>query len=515
MEAECIAALRGERLPASLDSVTLRSCVLRGIRHHDGFGIELRESHSPPKTSYSASLIRALNARAIMSNRIPDMAGPDEFPYCIWYPDTAEEHTYRLLAERYPDMRYLVGRACAVAGYSALFHELELLPDVSIAEEARDNEIKNGGKSRAIYDSIIHQPLRYAILDDYTRTSHHDNPRRVTGLNGDTATVSELQHTRLGFRDAGYTGYRHFNITEDWCVSEEDTEELEPLPPGDDMTALLYSPLPMDLPAGNKNMLILMAAYYGDVDRYHRLRRPSKVRGELEAVVRGIYHNTMFAMYIASQLNAPAGSVLVPSSSSPIKIPISNNTVMHRAVIARCIMNNDLSRITDNLPTDALPYMIWYPDRAHPTTYEELARRRLEATPAVARACIVADYKDVWDRLAWIPDDELLREARASPNPHYLQTLTARAENETGLQQRTANKGASAWRMAMSARHMNDRRPPTFLCPSISEENFDWGQTGPYEGLQADAGEIELFVSAPTRLRPLLGAHAIDLTKGY
>jgi len=53
-------------------------------------------------------------------------------------------------------MRHEVGRACAVAGYTDLYLELQLLPDVSIAEEARDNE----GKGRAIFDEIMAQPVK-------------------------------------------------------------------------------------------------------------------------------------------------------------------------------------------------------------------------------------------------------------------------------------------------------------------------------------------------------------------
>lgn len=64
--------------------------------------------------------------------------------------------TYRELARRYPKMRHEVGRACAVAGYTDLYLELQLLPDVSIAEEARDNE----GKGRAIFDEIMAQPVK-------------------------------------------------------------------------------------------------------------------------------------------------------------------------------------------------------------------------------------------------------------------------------------------------------------------------------------------------------------------
>ena len=45
------------------------------------FGQELRDI--PNYTEFT----RALNARDMMSNSIPDMKEEHEFPYCIWYPE--------------------------------------------------------------------------------------------------------------------------------------------------------------------------------------------------------------------------------------------------------------------------------------------------------------------------------------------------------------------------------------------------------------------------------------------
>lgn len=71
-----------------------------------------------------------------MSNETPDLSRDSEVPCCIWYLDIAFEHTYRILVNCYPRMRYQVGRACAVAGNTALFHKLDLPPEVYTAEEA-------------------------------------------------------------------------------------------------------------------------------------------------------------------------------------------------------------------------------------------------------------------------------------------------------------------------------------------------------------------------------------------
>lgn len=141
---------------------------------------------------------------------------------CIWYPETAAEETYRALAARYPQMKYLVGGACAVAGYVNLFHELDLLPESHIVEEARDNQ------QWEIYEAIMKPELRYNAMDDCTRTVF-DKPVRG-GLNGDTAVRSYLEiKTKfakppdsdaeigdlLSFRRRAY-----FDITEDDWVDE-------------------------------------------------------------------------------------------------------------------------------------------------------------------------------------------------------------------------------------------------------------------------------------------------------
>lgn len=124
-EEECLLAVRGEQVPSSIVNSpwVTQLCVLRGIRHHPGFAAEVRGVPNPPD-----EFRRALNARAIMSNELPDMIDPSHTPYCIWYPDVASEAAYRALAKQYPQMRYHVGRACAVAGYIHLYRELDLRP---------------------------------------------------------------------------------------------------------------------------------------------------------------------------------------------------------------------------------------------------------------------------------------------------------------------------------------------------------------------------------------------------
>ncbi|KAK3612878.1 hypothetical protein LTR22_028410 [Elasticomyces elasticus] len=62
--AACIAALHGEHIPHALGHLLHRLCVVRGIRYHYGFAASL--------TGTLPEFTRALNARSIMSNIIPE-----------------------------------------------------------------------------------------------------------------------------------------------------------------------------------------------------------------------------------------------------------------------------------------------------------------------------------------------------------------------------------------------------------------------------------------------------------
>ncbi|KAK2800702.1 hypothetical protein FQN50_008012 [Emmonsiellopsis sp. PD_5] len=420
---DCLAAIRGERIPRAPGHPMARRCLIRGILYHPGFAKE-RHGREPWFT-------RALNARSIMSDEIPDLDlnKPQHIPYCIWYPETAKETTYRELVHRYPWMKYHVGRACAVAGYYELYKELDLLPEVHIAEEARDNGHLN------IFDDIMAAGKKYSIMDDYTRTVDLEKKPTVAWLNGDTAVRSYLELKRnfhnLAVRDGdakwktcpenesllqshncdtswfSFSHRNYFDITEDQRVDEYTSDESIK----EDVTPLLYTPLPHDLPTMHKDLLILMAAFYGDVDRYARLRRPMMVQTEHCCVIRGIYHNTMFAKWWSLQ----------PDVSR-----------YQRAINARFIMNNAISHITPETPQYDLPRCIWYPSRADERTYRELVRLNPLMKTTVARACIVADYQTLYDELNVDPDGELIEEAKDSTNPHYLQDQERKIEERGG-----------------------------------------------------------------------------------
>ncbi|KAH8879282.1 hypothetical protein GQ53DRAFT_739030 [Thozetella sp. PMI_491] len=517
----CTAALRGEQVPttdACAMSHIAKLCVLRGIRYHHGFAAELRDAAG------DKAFVRALNARAIMSNEIPAISAAEEFPYCIWYPDLASEDTYRNLAQRYPQMRYQVGRACAVAGYTGLYEELQLLPDIAIAEEARDSVMRrrhDGSDttgSQEIFQHIVGQPVRWQVMNDYTRRVAQDKPAPARhGLNSDTAVVSTLQ-LRRGFLDLPQawrinTNYSrlnppgsgdqelapcYFNITEDWNVdhhtSARDNTERSA---GEDMLELLWNPLPADLPWGDKDLLILMAAYYGNVDWYARLRRPEHVStAEANCVIRGIYHSTIFAKWWSLQ-------------------PVDHRYIS--AIHARFIMNNDISRITDDVSDADLPRQIWYPLRAHAATYLELARRKPAMTAAVSRALLVADHQEAWDSVDAEPYYELMEEARASRNPHYLEVLRRRCAERNLDPDFLEGKYPEALSAPIGSLAENTAAI-LMASPNLGSVwsiPGDGDGPGIYDGMGVDVSKIELFMAASEELRPPKGFERTDVLQLY
>ncbi len=191
---------------------------------------------------------------------IPDgMDTPETQPYCVWYPDFPKENTYRKVARVYPAMRYHVRRACAAAGYAKLYAELDLLPDVSTAEEARESG--NAG-SCAIFDSIMAAPVKYAVMDDYTCSLNTTDPRFPAFLNADTLVRSKLDSRFLAESNNVVRPKMVWTIEEDlrFDLPQDITwPEFEYVTPEE--IQLLYKPLPLDLPIIDKGGLIKIAAY--------------------------------------------------------------------------------------------------------------------------------------------------------------------------------------------------------------------------------------------------------------
>lgn len=136
---------------------------------------------------------------------------------------------------------------------------------------------------------------------------------------------------------------------------------------------------------------------------------------EWEFVTDGIHLHTMFAKGWDLELEA-AGC---------------DEFGVRQAIHARYIMNNDLTHITEETPDRDLPDQVHYPELAQSSTYAELARRKPQMTVAIAMACILADYEEVYKSLDMEPDDLLVIQdyvaaAYDSLNPFYLKDLASR-----------------------------------------------------------------------------------------
>ena len=422
---QCLAAMRGDFVPSDLGTKTARACVVRGIRSHIEFAtspvvVEL----CLEGISFIAEFARARNARLIMSNEIPESMPFVAQPYCIWHPSLATEETYRQLSRIYPSMRYQVGRACAAAGYDTLYAELELLPDVSIAEEARES-VTGGIGSSTIFRQIMQSSIRYSIMNDYKRSIHFDAPKGPAFLNGDTQVLWQLGIRNVLYEHKIGTSERQpvldigedCNLSLDGVWATDDQEHLTQFE-----TQLLYFPLPYDLPTVRKDLLIQMAAWDGNVDRYARLRRPMlSSETELLSVIRGICNNTMFGRWWAGEIESKT-MILEKGEVSQIK----------SAINARRIMNNDISTMSEDMDSAEIPYRIWWPLRPKSETLFGLARKCPVMVQQIVITAIVCNYKIVYDNFIGDipPGSHLSIAAKQSESSYYFEDLKRRQEAE-------------------------------------------------------------------------------------
>ncbi|KAG8623934.1 hypothetical protein KVT40_008910 [Elsinoe batatas] len=438
-----------------------------GIRYQDRFAVEL--------CNVAPHFARAINARAIMSNRLPESMQPDQVPYCIRHPSIATEHTYRQVAFRYPEMKYQVGRACAVAGYLDLYNELELLPEVHIAEEARDSG------HHAIFESIVGSPQLYSVMNDYDNTSSIETPVVVQGIDLNAAVRSLLDH-KQGLPNASRLRYirlndfrrNTFNITEDMSIDEWDSPRYDRYR---DIAPLLYSPLPKHLPFVQKDLLILKAAYNGDIDRYARLHRQPLIRAELNCLVRGIYHNVIFAKWCSTQ----------PRLADVFQV--------QAAITARYIMCNDLSRVQSVRQGSHLPYCIWYPSIASSSAYEELARTVPAMAPSVVRAAIVTRNRSLFDAIYADADNEMLKEAQACPDKYFLDQLSQRPNIDDSDDEHTSGSRRTTYRDLWETTRESG--------PKKLDGHRIWIDTdiSPYDGRYAELSDIDLSIITPDEVK--------------
>ncbi len=527
-EEQCLSAMRGEQLPDNVDGSIERASIIRGIRCSHPFAV----SESVTKLcEQEPHFQRARNARLVMSNVIPvsgkEMIDADSTtqPYCIWHPDFATEETYRRLVGVYPSMRYHVGRACAAAGFAGLYSELDLLPDVSIAEEARESGTEGG---QAIFDKIMAAPMRYAVMDDFHLSVDAEDPRAPAFLNGDT-TVRWLLGVRQAISVIAARPVREVSadIEEDMRLHVDHTHRSDAREHlTRDEVELLYRPLPADLPTVRKDLLIHMAAYDGNVDRYARLSRAAAPMGDVEllCVLRGVYHHTMFARWWAAELDeraSPRARNLASGQPAAVRR-------IRRAIAARRIMINDTQEFERGgggggsdaeEPPEDVPPLFWWPARPRDRTLLFLSEhvpplsQQTSSPPSsshmtdqqIAAACIACDYEWLYRHLRPTPSPLLRLAAENSPNPFYLEDLRKRA-GELGV---PIDVGADDGDGAAAVLGGDPEPTQLTLWARLREHHVSQPTTGegldrggPYDGQAAPegVGEVERHVWASPEL---------------
>ncbi|KAL5048110.1 hypothetical protein BDW71DRAFT_196484 [Aspergillus fruticulosus] len=349
---QCIAALEGRSVPGDLALAAARCAAIRGLRCSYEFAMskDIREMCA---TSRFPEFVRARNARLIMSNVVPDgLEVPEAQPYCIWNPDFANEDTYRQVAQPCPSMRYQ--------------QELDLLPDVSIAEEARDGHTEGGDQ---IYILIMSSPINYAHYTLSEDATEECGPEELD--------IEEDKYIGLHSDEADIARYDEFNPQE---------------------ATLSWEPLPLDIPTMKKNMLFQMAAFEGNVDRCARLisRRSQK----------DIFSDEVEMLCVA-------------------EIADKERYKSQAAINARRIMIGGVGTFTKDTP--CLPWLIWYPLKRPENSLYSLSKRCPSMHVQIVIACIYATYKGLYERLNLRPCIALMETAEKTGNLFYKEDIEKRA----------------------------------------------------------------------------------------
>lgn len=321
-------------------------------------------------------------------------------------------------------------------------------------------------------------------MDDYTRTILQP-PEVNAFLNCDTALASSLA-ARVHYRSLEKAKYPPFpDLKEDQNIGIADHPIPEQVFMPDD-AFMLYQPLPRDLPAvPNKDTLILLAAYYGNVDRYVRLRRPRMIEHERAHCIRGVYHSTTFAKWWSVQPD------------------VRDYPGLLAACHARFIMVSDLTWLDQTDPP--LPYLIWWPIR--PTNYTVFALwlRKPEMAQAVAHACIYSNYEELFRRIKPRYSRALVKQAELEydTNPFYCnyfrqdseQPASPRPDPDMVHDPETAIYTATGFRDV-----------PKHIIPDCIDgiRMQPFYEDGIYEGIRVDHSDVDLFMcTSPERLNKM------------
>ncbi|ODM21536.1 hypothetical protein SI65_02380 [Aspergillus cristatus] len=326
--------------------------------------------------------------------------------------------------------------------------------------------------------------VRYKVMDDYEHTVDLEDPFMPAFLNGDTAVRWTLQDRYAVPTYARERPFAQPDIEEDWHLNLENADiPEESMDLSYDEAKLLYTPLPPDLPTMKNELLIRMAAYEGNIDRYARLMRPRMSWDELGCVLRGIYHHTMFARWWADQLEI----------NSQRLNSLSRQETWWRikmAINARRVMTNDITGFNDQM--EHKPWMIWWPLKPSHSTLRELARICPSMGQQIAIASILSDDQSTYMGLNAKPTYYMWLAAEQSTNAFYCADLVKRGA-QMGID---PTNGRWNWDGEADATIANREPTSEFVYAPLHEEMMYQHEFHPimYEGLNPDASPVHPYV---------------------
>lgn len=146
--------------------INISNCINHGIMESLDFAKWCKQNIPKKEKSIHAKI----SEKFIMNNMLDYVL---DNIYCIWYPEIASEKTYEELYTKYPKFKYIIGRACIIAGYTNLYKKLDLLPDATIYYEIINSDKKDFVHLMENRDNF------YAILNDSFRSYEDSSPEII------------------------------------------------------------------------------------------------------------------------------------------------------------------------------------------------------------------------------------------------------------------------------------------------------------------------------------------------
>jgi hypothetical protein len=282
------------------------------------------------------------------------------------------------------EYKYIVGRICAINGYTELYKSLNILPEVHILEEAilaghQDIVDVIEACKELWYAPFIHGhdclPIRRATECDihnakYSTVKYMSNPY----LDNSDVYIDSLliQPSDITEIPALNTNIRYYKSKRRIDVKLGVIEKLINNP--NIFKEYIISPKYGDA------LSIKHAALTANIDVYSRVKGDVLIQDECYCLSHGIYKSMEFALWC------------------------KNNTDYERITISeKFIMNDNLTYVHDNI------YCIWYPELPSEKTCIELSSKYKYL---VGRVCAIAGYYNLYKELEILPEIHILEEAK-------------------------------------------------------------------------------------------------------